>query len=86
VQLQQAIRFFKVSDSDISAPMAKQLKVKRAYDPTTGKIIGGKPGAAKSAARPAGAAKPLPGARSASSSSSGVDLDMDDDDSGFERF
>ena len=90
VQLQQSIRFFKVSDGDISAPVPHRGKAKKAYDPNTGKVVGGKPGVtvAKAAARNAGAPKPLPAAtaRPAPGSGSGVDLDMDEDDSGFERF
>jgi methyl-accepting chemotaxis protein len=88
VQLQQSIRFFKVSDNDISAPVTVMARGKKSYDPNTGKVVTARPGAARPVGRTTGAAKPLPSARSgpAPGSGGGVDLDMDDDDSGFERF
>ncbi|WP_285906924.1 methyl-accepting chemotaxis protein [Pseudodesulfovibrio pelocollis] len=89
VQLQQSIRFFKVGDGDISAPLARGGKGTKAYDPTKGKVVskaGGK-SAPGPVVRRASPAKPLPAAKAgrAPDSGSGVDLDMDDD-SGFERF
>ncbi|MDC0336287.1 cache domain-containing protein [Pseudodesulfovibrio sp.] len=75
VQLQQAIRFFKIGGHETAyAGARRKVTVKPAYDPTSGKKNGAKVKALE-------AAHPV-----TASQGGGVDLDMDDDDSDFEKF
>jgi methyl-accepting chemotaxis protein len=79
VQLQQAIRFFKVGARDSPMQQAKKVTVKAAHNPP--------PKRGGTSPKPIAASKPAPRQASASSDDGGLDLDMAaDDDTGFERF